>query len=75
MRAALSHGDQVTSVGWSREDAAYSQQNWQGQNSIELNCDVRIRESVDEVVNKSIEHWGRVDVVAKYNSITMLAPN
>ena len=29
-----------------------------------LLCDVRARESVDEVFKKSLEHWGRCDVVA-----------
>jgi NAD(P)-dependent dehydrogenase (short-subunit alcohol dehydrogenase family) len=29
-----------------------------------LLCDVRMKESVESVVNKSIEKWGRVDVVA-----------
>jgi NAD(P)-dependent dehydrogenase (short-subunit alcohol dehydrogenase family) len=64
-RAATSHGDKVTSVGWAQNDDHEELQNWQDANSIGLMCDVRVRESIDAVVKKSIEHWGRVDVIAK----------
>ncbi|KAL9035617.1 MAG: hypothetical protein Q9214_006496, partial [Letrouitia sp. 1 TL-2023] len=29
-----------------------------------LLCDVRVRETVEEVVQRSISHWGRIDVIA-----------
>jgi len=35
-------------------------------------CDVRVRETVDHVIRKSIEHWGHIDVIAKY--VTSLQP-
>lgn len=38
---------------------------WQEQNSIGMLCDIRVRETVDAVIKKSIEHWGRIDVIAK----------
>jgi hypothetical protein len=31
-----------------------------------LLCDVRVRETVDQVIRKSIEHWGHFDIIAKY---------
>ncbi|KAF2669047.1 NAD(P)-binding protein [Microthyrium microscopicum] len=64
VRAATSHGDKVTAVGWTQEDDFQELQSWQGPNSIGMLCDVRIRETVDRVTKKSIEHWGRVDVIA-----------
>jgi NAD(P)-dependent dehydrogenase (short-subunit alcohol dehydrogenase family) len=65
VRAATSHGDKVTSVGWTQEDDFKELQGWQDQNSIGLLCDVRVRETVDAVIRRSIEHWGRIDVIAK----------
>jgi hypothetical protein len=40
-------------------------QSWQESNSIGMLCDIRVRETVDAVIKKSIEHWGRIDVIAK----------
>ena len=40
----------------------------QDKNCVGMLCDVRVRETVDKVIRKSIEHWGRVDVIAKYVS-------
>ena len=39
---------------------------WMVENSLGMLCDVRVRETVDAVVKKSIEHWGKVDIIAKY---------
>jgi hypothetical protein len=41
--------------------------NWMVENSLGMLCDVRVRETVEVVVNKSIEHWGKVDIIAKYD--------
>ena len=38
---------------------------WMVDNSLGMLCDVRVRETVDAVVKKSIEHWGKVDIIAK----------
>jgi NADP-dependent 3-hydroxy acid dehydrogenase YdfG len=65
VRAATSHGDKVTSVGWTQEHSIKEMESWQERNSIGMLCDIRVRETVEEVVNKSIEHWGRVDIIAK----------
>ena len=39
---------------------------WEEDNCLGLLCDVRVRETVDSVIRKSIDHWGRVDIIAKY---------
>jgi NAD(P)-dependent dehydrogenase (short-subunit alcohol dehydrogenase family) len=65
VRAATAHGDKVTAVGWSQVDDFNELQSWQDTNSIGLLCDVRVRETIGAVIKKSIQHWGRIDVVAK----------
>jgi NAD(P)-dependent dehydrogenase (short-subunit alcohol dehydrogenase family) len=65
VRTVTGHGDKVTAVGWSQEDDHHELTSWQNNNSIGLLCDVRISESVDAVINKSVSHWGRVDVIAR----------
>jgi NADP-dependent 3-hydroxy acid dehydrogenase YdfG len=65
VRAATSHGDNVTSVGWTFEHSMEEMQSWQEKNSIGMLCDIRVRETVDAVIKKSIDHWGRIDIVAK----------
>ena len=65
VRAATSHGDKVTSVGWSQEHRIEEMQSWQDSSSIGMLCDIRIRDTVDVVFKKSIEHWGRFDIVVK----------
>jgi NADP-dependent 3-hydroxy acid dehydrogenase YdfG len=65
VRAVTGHGDNVTSVGWTAEHSMEEMRNWQEKNSIGMLCDIRVRETVDAVIKKSIEHWGRVDVIAK----------
>ncbi|KAF2637800.1 short chain dehydrogenase/reductase family protein-like protein [Massarina eburnea CBS 473.64] len=64
VRAALAHGDQCTAVGWSQENTMEQLAKWQDRNCLGLLCDVRVRETVDHVIKKSIEHWGRVDIIA-----------
>lgn len=29
-------------------------------------CDVRVRETIKDVFDKTLEFWGRVDIIAKY---------
>jgi hypothetical protein len=65
VRAVTAHGDKVTSVGWSQADDPQELASWQNENSIGLLCDVRVRESVDVAIKKSLCHWGRIDIVAK----------
>jgi NAD(P)-dependent dehydrogenase (short-subunit alcohol dehydrogenase family) len=37
---------------------------WMMDNSLGMLCDIRVRETVDAVVKKSISHWGKVDIIA-----------
>jgi NAD(P)-dependent dehydrogenase (short-subunit alcohol dehydrogenase family) len=65
VRAVTAHGDKVTAVGWSQADDPKELASWQNENSIGLLCDVRVRETVEAVIKKSLAHWGRIDIVAK----------
>jgi NAD(P)-dependent dehydrogenase (short-subunit alcohol dehydrogenase family) len=64
VRAVLSHGDQCTAVGWAQENTMEQMEKWQDKNCLGLLCDVRVRETVDSVIRKSISHWGNVDIIA-----------
>lgn len=64
VKNALSHGDQVTAVGRMLENSMQQMQSWH-ENCLGLLCDVRVRPTVQEVIDKSIEHWGHVDIIAK----------
>jgi NAD(P)-dependent dehydrogenase (short-subunit alcohol dehydrogenase family) len=61
---ALKEGDMVTAVGRIGENNPESMQGWHT-NCLGLLCDVRIRDTVYEVIEKAIARWGRVDVIAK----------
>ena len=67
--AALSHGDKVTAVGRIHENTLHQMRTgWHEQNCLGLLCDVRVRETVEEVIEKSVAHWGRVDIIVKYGN-------
>ncbi|KAK7953574.1 Oxidoreductase BOA17 [Apiospora saccharicola] len=65
VKCALSRGDLVTAVGRTFETSpeAMAQQH-PGPNSLGLLCDVRARDSVARVVERTRQHFGRIDVVA-----------
>lgn len=65
IRAILSHGDKCTAVGWTQENTLEQMQRWHERNCLGLLCDVRVRETVDNVIKMSIEHWGNIDIIAK----------
>ncbi|KAF2275194.1 short chain dehydrogenase/reductase family protein-like protein [Westerdykella ornata] len=64
VRAVLSHGDRCTAVGWTQENTMEQMQKWQDRSCLGLLCDVRIRETVDMVIKRSIDHWGSIDIIA-----------
>ena len=73
VKAALLHNDLVTAVGRTFENTLESMRNWStassqspssSSNCLGLLCDVRVRETVDAVIQKSIAHWGRIDIIA-----------
>jgi len=63
VRNALNSGDLVTAVGRTNENTLASMQNWHA-NCLGCLCDVRARESVNQVIQKTISHFGRVDLIA-----------
>lgn len=49
-------------------------QSWQDVNSIGMLCDIRVRCTVEEVIKKSIEHWGRIDIIVNCTGYGVIAP-
>ena len=64
-RAALSHGDKITAVGRAQENTRDQMEGWH-ENCLGMLCDVRVRETVEDVIRTSVQHWGQVDIIAKY---------
>lgn len=64
VRTALSHGDKVTAVGSELENTLEQMQRWH-ERCLGLLCDVRLQDTVEAVVKKSIKHWGRIDIIVK----------
>ncbi|KAJ4175101.1 1,2-dihydroxy-3-keto-5-methylthiopentene dioxygenase [Fusarium falciforme] len=62
VKCALSHGDLVTSVGRVFETSPRDMENIH-ENCLGALCDVRARESVNRVVERTLQHFGRIDVV------------
>jgi len=63
-KAALAHGDKVTVVGRAFENTVPSMQDWHPTNSLGLLCDVRVRDTIEAVIDKSIRYWGQIDIIA-----------
>lgn len=65
-KAALIHNDLVSAVGRTFEDSYESMQRMQveNENCLGLLCDVRARETVKEVIERTIAHFGRIDIIA-----------
>ncbi|KAL1982853.1 hypothetical protein VTN96DRAFT_853 [Rasamsonia emersonii] len=66
VKAALIHNDLVAAVGRTFENSYESMQKMQAENEncLGLLCDVRARETVKEVIDKTIAHFGRIDIIA-----------
>ncbi|KAF2128679.1 NAD(P)-binding protein [Dothidotthia symphoricarpi CBS 119687] len=73
VRAILAHGDQCTAVGWTQENTPEQIEKWQDKNCLGLLCDVRVRETVEHVIKRSIEHWGTVDVITNCTGYGVIA--
>ncbi|KAG9780011.1 NAD(P)-binding protein, partial [Aureobasidium melanogenum] len=66
-KTALSHGDMVSAVGQLYQDTPASMKKWWRDDPdryLGLLCDVRIRETVARVIDETIKHFGRIDIVA-----------
>lgn len=66
VKSALTHNDLVAAVGRTFENSVESMERLQAENKncLGLLCDVRARETVQDVINRTIEHWGRIDIIA-----------
>lgn len=62
VKKALSHGDSVTAVGRTHENSLAQMQGWH-ERCLGLLCDVRVRETVDAVIQTSLARWKRIDIV------------
>lgn len=65
VKAALAHGDKVTAVGRTFEHTPRQMEGWHD-NCLGLLCDVRVQETIEAVIKKTIQHFGGVDIIAKY---------
>lgn len=63
-KAALAHGDKVAAVGRTYEHSISQMEGWH-ENCLGLLCDIRVPETVDAVMKRTIQHFGVVDIVAK----------
>lgn len=63
VRNAFHSNDLVTAVGRTGKNTFASMQDWH-KNCHGLLCDVRTRESVSHVIQGTISHFGRIDVIA-----------
>jgi NAD(P)-dependent dehydrogenase (short-subunit alcohol dehydrogenase family) len=48
------------------ETSMEEMKSWMVENSLGMLCDIRVRETVDAVIKKSIERWGKIDIIAKW---------
>lgn len=64
VKAALSHGDSVAAVGRTQENSMQQMQGWH-ERCLGLLCDVRVRETVEHCVQRTVREWGRVDIIVK----------
>ncbi|KAG4434395.1 hypothetical protein IFR05_010128 [Cadophora sp. M221] len=62
VRHCLNQGDLVCAVGRTFENTLESMQNWHP-NCLGTLCDVRARESVNEVIETAISHFGHIDTI------------
>lgn len=63
VKCALARGDLVTSVGRVFETSPQEMVG-QHQNCLGLLCDVRARDSVSRAIERTLQHFGRIDVIA-----------
>ncbi|KAL5604663.1 hypothetical protein BROUX41_001986 [Berkeleyomyces rouxiae] len=63
VKTALAHGDKVTTVGRTLETTPAAMAN-QPENCLGALCDVRSRESVASVIQQTLSHFGRINVIA-----------
>lgn len=72
VKCALSHGDLVTSVGRNFETPQPADLP-ETENCLNLQCDVRARDSVEKVFQRTQERFGRYDIVANCSGYGVIA--
>jgi len=60
----LHHGDRVAAVGRTYENTIEQMQDWHPKCIGKL-CDVRLRATVEAVIQETVQQLGRIDVIAK----------
>lgn len=64
VKTALSNNDLVAAVGRTYENSPAAMKELESPNCIGLLCDVRARETVKRVIDQTISHFGRIDIIA-----------
>lgn len=64
MKVALAKGDKVTAVGRTYENTSEQMNDWHV-NCLGTLCDVRLKDTVDAVIQETINHFGCIDIIAK----------
>lgn len=54
----------MAAVGRTYENTIEQMSDWH-QNCLGMLCDVRLKDTVDAIVQGAIEHFGRIDIIAK----------
>lgn len=66
VRAVQGHKDKVTAVGWTGENTMEEMERMNGPSTYGLLCDVRVRCTVEKVIDQAVKRWGRIDIIVKY---------
>ncbi|KAJ5202349.1 Short-chain dehydrogenase/reductase SDR [Penicillium cf. viridicatum] len=64
VKTALNNNDLVAAVGRTYENSPAAMKELESPNCIGLLCDVRARETVKRVIDQTISHFGRIDIIA-----------
>lgn len=62
VKACISHNDKVTAVGRTGENTPTQMRGWHDLVLGQL-CDIRVPQTVEAIYKKTIEHWGRIDII------------
>lgn len=75
VKAALSHHDRVAAVGRTFETSIETMRKMQeeNENCLGLLCDVRARETVHEVIDRTIVYFGRIDIIVNCSGYGVIA--
>ncbi|EMC97435.1 hypothetical protein BAUCODRAFT_69150 [Baudoinia panamericana UAMH 10762] len=72
VKTALLHGDNVAAVGRTLENTMAQMQGWH-ERCLGLLCDVRVRDTVKAALDRTIAHFGRVDIIVNCTGYGVIA--